>query len=67
MKEKIEEYIGPVLCGIVIGLILGLGVQMSEIDFWFKVHLIWALVVIVIAMFIFIYNMKGKKDEYFNS
>ena len=27
MKEKIEEYIGPVLCGIVIGLILGFGGQ----------------------------------------
>ena len=36
---------------------------MSEIDFWFKVHLICALVVIVIAMLIFIYNMEGKKDE----
>lgn len=25
MKNLIKEYIGPVLCGIVIGLILGLG------------------------------------------
>lgn len=25
MKQIIKEYIGPVLCGIVLGLILGLG------------------------------------------
>ena len=27
MKDLIKEYVGPVLCGIVIGLILGLGGQ----------------------------------------
>ena len=63
MKEKIEYYIGPVICGIVFGLILGLGVQMSEIDFWIKVNMIWALVIVVIAMLIFIYNIGRKNNE----
>lgn len=36
---------------------------MSEIEFWFKVHLIWALVIIVIALLVFVYNMERGNHE----
>ena len=36
---------------------------MSEIDFWMKVNVIWALVIVVIAMLIFIYNIGREKHD----
>lgn len=36
---------------------------MSEADFWLKANAIWALVIVVIALLIFTYNLGRDKHE----